>query len=75
MFKEIIKKSKAFTEAIEVAAKKIALEEELQVILPEPFNAFMVQPETHPEFPGEPIDYKEFGVEKNGHFYLVVTDL
>mgnify|MGYP000980172619 CR=1 FL=1 len=75
MFSEIIKKSQHFTEEIKIAIAKILDEKQEKVILPEPFDGFIIQLETDEIYPGEPLEFREFGQDRDGYFYLIVTDL
>lgn len=75
MFARFIKKSQKFSDEVRIAIAKILNGEVEKVILPEPFDGFIVQLETHEEYPGEPLEFREFGQDRDGYFYLIVTKL
>ncbi len=71
----MIKKSKQLQAEIRLAVEKLIKEEKTKVTLPKPFHGFTVQHETDQQFPSEPLEFKDFGHEREGHFFLIVTRL
>ncbi|MDY0344734.1 MAG: hypothetical protein RBR28_14250 [Lentimicrobium sp.] len=71
----MIKKSKQFLAEIQIAIGKLLEEGQEKVTLPQPFDGFTVQLEVDQKYPGEPLEFKDFGQEKDGYFFLVVTKL
>lgn len=71
----MIKKSQQLLAEIKIGVEKMLTEGHEKVTLPKPFSGFNIQIQDNPSLPSEPLDYKEFGIEKSGHFFLVVTKL
>lgn len=71
----MIKKSKQLQTEIRIAVAKMLEEEQKKITLPKPFDGFVVQSEADKEFPSEPLEFKGFGQNKEGHFFLIVTKL
>lgn len=71
----MIKKSKQLQAEIRIAVGKLLEEEPEKITLPKPFDGFTVQLQADEKFPGEPLEFKDFGQSRDGHFFLIVTKL
>lgn len=71
----MIKKSKQLQTEIRIAVEKLLKEEPEKVALPKPFDGFTVQLQADQKFPSEPLQFKDFGQNRDNHFFLIVTKL